>query len=360
MVGGGPGSMIGEAHREGVTAAGGAVLVAAAFSQSFEKTQSLGKTLGLAADRLYPSYVELIAAEKASPEKPDFVIICTPNSTHYPISKAFLEAGIAVACDKPLCFTVAEAKELQSIAKSANLPFCVTFTYTGYPSVRKVRQLVRDGVIGDLRFVNAEYPQGWLATPEENTGNPWAVWRLDPTRSGPVNTTGDIGVHVYSIVKTMTNLEISGLYAQLNTIVPGRKLDDTMSVIVDYTNGIHGLYWACQAIAGFNNDLKVRIAGSKGTIEWRNEKPDEFTLFLIGKEPELVKVPFDVKVTTPDHKAFVNIYKAFIGLLSKRLAGAQPTEEDLDFPTVDLGVEGVVYTTKCLESSQKRQWVPFE
>jgi predicted dehydrogenase len=359
MVGGGLGSLIGEAHRNGVAACGHADLVGGAFSQSYDKTLELGKSLGLSPERLYRNYSDLIAGEKTRPDPIDFAVICTPNVTHYEICKAFLTSGIPIACDKPLCFTVAEAAELKFLAEAAKIPFCVTFTYTAYPSVKKIRQLIQTGTIGDLRFVNAEYPQGWLAGPAELEGNAQAEWRCDPARSGPVNTTGDIGVHVLSIVKTMTGLEIESLCAQLNTIVPGRRLDDTVSVLVKFKGGAAGLYWACQAIVGYNNDLRVRIAGSKATIQWANANPDQFEILTPGRTPEIVSVPFDVVTTTPDHKAFVNIYKPFAATVAKRIVGIDPTEEDLDFPTVDLGIDGVIFATKCLLSSQTAAWVSF-
>jgi predicted dehydrogenase len=359
MVGGGPGSLIGEAHRNGVAACGYADLVAGAFSQSHEKTLELGKSLGLPPGRLYRNYADLIAGEKGRADAIDFAVICTPNVTHYEICKAFLTNGIPIACDKPLCFAVAEAAELKALGEAANLPFCVTFTYTAYPSVKKIRELIQNGAIGDVRFVNAEYPQGWLAGPAELAGNAQAEWRCDPARSGPVNTTGDIGVHVLSIVKTMTGLDIESLCAQLNAIVPGRRLDDTMSVLVRFKGGAAGLYWACQAIVGYNNDLSVRVAGSKATIRWVNANPDQFEILTPGQPPEVVAVPFDVATTTPDHKAFVNIYKPFAATVAKRIAGIEPDQEDLDFPTVDLGLDGVIFATKCLLSSRTAAWVPF-
>ena len=357
MVGGGPGSMIGEAHREGVLATNLATLVAACFSQHHEKTLALGKELGLSPDRLYRDYKELVAAESRRADKIDFAVVCTPNSSHYEVCKAFLENGISVSCDKPLCLEISEAIELRDLAKAKNAQFCVTFTYTAYPSVKHIRELVKEGVIGDVTFVNAEYPQEWLSRPVEREGNIWAEWRCDPARSGKVNTTGDIGSHVVSIVKTMTGLTIKNLSASLNTLVPGRPLDDTMTAMVNYTNGVHGLYWACQAIIGYDNDLRVRIAGTKGTIVWDNTKCDQIEIMRMGGEKEVIDVPFPTTVSNPKFKAFVKIYTAFVTTLWKLKKGETPTAEDLDFPTVELGLEAVVFMNKCLESSQSGKWM---
>jgi predicted dehydrogenase len=355
--------MIGEAHRKGVEPTG-SILVAACFSQSYDKTLELGQSLGIPADRLYRTYTDLIDSEKDSPEKPDFAVICTPNSTHYAICKAFLNAGIAVSCDKPLCFTIAEAKELQALSRSQNLPFLVTFTYTAFTAVKKIRQFVRDGGIGVVRLVNAEYPQGWLATRAELSGNRQAEWRCDPERSGPVGTAGDIGVHVLTLVKTMTGLDIESLSAQLSAVVPGRQLDDTLSVLVKYVGGAPGIYFCSQALFGFDNDLKVRIGGSDGTIQWENNTPEQFTVFAPGKDPQIVSTSDGKDYggqqgTTPGFKAFVNLYAAFTATVAKKIAGVEPSEEDLDFPTVDDGLAGVVFTNKVVESSRTGAWVRF-
>jgi predicted dehydrogenase len=363
QVGGGIGSMIGEAHRKGVEPTG-AILVAGCFSQSYEKTLELGQSLGVPANRLYRTYSDLIAAERDSPEKPDFAVICTPNNIHYEICKAFLTAGIAVSCDKPLCFAIPEALELQALAKSANLPFLVTFTYTAFAAVKKIRALIKEGAIGTIRLVNAEYPQGWLAEPVERSGNRQAEWRCDPGRSGPVGTAGDIGVHILTLVKWMTNLDIESLSAQLSAVVPGRQLDDTLSVLVKYVGGAPGTYFCSQALFGYNNDLKVRIGGSEGTIQWDNNSPEQFTIFAPGKPPQIVDTGDGVDRggqhgTIPSFGAFVAMYGAFTATLAKRIAGIEPTPEDLDFPTVDHGLAGVVFTNKVVESSRTGQWVKF-
>ena len=357
MVGGGIGSMIGEAHREGVEYSKKAKLVAACFSQSYEKTVTLGKQLGIDEKRLYHDYKELIEHEKDHPEKIDFVVVCTPNSTHYEICKAFLNIGVHVACDKPLTFEVKEAEELQKLAHDKGLLFCVTFTYTAYPSVHKIRELISKGEIGDVKFVNAEYPQEWLATPCEREGNAQAEWRLDPKRSGLVNTTGDIGSHIFSIVHTMTGLEIESLCARLNSFVAGRQLDDNVSVLVNCKGGQTGIYWACQAIIGYDNDLRVRIAGSKGTIQWSNTKNDEIEILKLNEKPQIITVPF-MPESNSKFKAFSNIYQTFVNAVEKKISGQQLSATDLDFPDVALAVNAVKFVHGCYDSSQaKSSWV---
>lgn len=359
MIGGGLGSMIGEAHRQAVSTTEKATLVAACFSQSYEKTLTLGKQLNLTPERLYRTCQDLIDSEIKREDKPDFAVVCTPNSTHYEICKLLLQNGIHVACDKPLTFRIEEAEELKKLAEQNHLCFCVTYTYTAYPSVKKIREMIKEGKIGEIRYVNAEYPQGWLATPCEKEGNAQAAWRCDPKLSGPTNTTGDIGTHIVSIVKKMTDLDIDKVNARLNHLVPERVLDDNMTVMVNYKGGATGLYWACQACIGYDNDLRVRIFGDKGTIQWDNRRPDEIE-YITLTDREVTEVPFPNSDDANKFKAFIEIYKNFVSSVQKTIHKETLNNVDMDYPTVDYGLMGVTYINRCLESSQKGSvWVDF-
>ena len=373
MIGGGQGAFIGDVHRKSISLDALADIAAGCFSRTPENSVATGKALGIPADRCYKTFGEMAEAESKRPDKIDFVVIVTPNSTHFEVAKAFLSKGIHVVCDKPLTWEVAEAQELSDLAKKNKLLFGVTYTYTGYPAVKQIREMIRKGEIGDIRFVNAEYPQEWLATPAEKTDNKQAKWRADPTISGKSNCVGDIGSHVENMVSCMTGLRIKSLCARLDKIVEGRVLDDNASIMVEYSGGAKGLYWSSQIAVGYDNALRVRIFGSKGTIQWSQESPNYFDLFKMGKPREQWSRGRDsfyphaqgysrIPSGHPEgyFEAMANIYKTFIGALLKLKAGQTPTEADLDFPNVDMGLDGVRFINKCVESSGKgAAWVNY-
>jgi len=365
MVGGGQGAFIGDVHRKSIALDGMAELVAGCFSRSPENTLATGAALGVLRNRCYKTFWEMAEGEAKLQDKIDFVVIVTPNNTHYEIAKAFLNNGIHVACDKPLSFELDEALELAALAKKNKLLFAVTYTYTGYPAVKQIREVIRRGEIGNIRFVNAEYPQEWLATPAEKEGSKQAQWRTDPAASGKSNCVGDIGSHVENMVAYTTGLKIKSLCARLDKFVEGRLLDDNASIMVEYEGGAKGLYWASQIAVGYDNGLRVRIFGSKGTIQWSQESPNYIELFKIGQPNEHWSRGRDgfyphaqsfsrIPSGHPEgyFEAFANVYKAFIGALAKSKAGAELGEADMDFPSVELGVEGVRFINKCVESSE--------
>ena len=373
MVGGGKGAFIGDVHRKAIAMDGLAELVAGSFSQSFENTCETGRNLGLSRDRLYATYVEMAEKEASRPDCIDFVSIVTPNALHYPIAKTFLNAGINVVCDKPLTFEESEARELQEIARQKDLFFCVTYAYTGYPAVKQAREMIRRGDIGDIRFVNAEYPQEWLANATEREGSKQAYWRTNPALSGKSNCVGDIGSHAENLVSYITGLKIKSLCARLDTFVPGRVLDDNASIMVEYEGGAKGLYWASQIAIGYDNALRVRIFGTKGTIQWSQENPNYLFVSKLGEPSRLLSRGRDPFYPHPQSysrvpsghpegyfEAFANIYKTFITALIKKKLGQSLTEEDLDFPTAEEGAIGVRFIGKCVESSQKGAiWLAF-
>jgi predicted dehydrogenase len=371
MVGGGQGAFIGDVHRKSINLDGLAELSAGCFSRSPENTLATGKALGLSPDRCYKTFEEMAEAEAKRADKIDFVVIVVPNNAHYPASKAFLSRGIHVVCDKPLTWEVSEAQELADLAKKNNLLFGVTYSYTGYPAVKHIREMIRKGEIGEVRFVNAEYPQEWLATPAEKGDNKQAKWRCDPNISGKSNCVGDIGSHVENMVLYMTGLKIKSLCARLDKFVEGRVLDDNASIMVEYEGGAKGLYWSSQIAVGYDNALRVRIFGSKGTIQWAQELPNYIEVFKLGQPNAVLSRGKDtfyphaqgysrIPSGHPEgyFEALGNIYKTYINALLKLKGGQKLSEEDLDFPNVEMGLDGVKFIGKCVESSAKgAAWV---
>jgi predicted dehydrogenase len=373
MVGGGQGAFIGDVHRKSIALDGLAEIAAGCFSRSPENTLATGKALGIPQERLYKTFEEMAEQESKRPDKIDFVVIVTPNNTHYPAAKAFLTRGIHVVCDKPLTWEMAEAQELVELAKKNKLLFGVTYSYTGYPAVKHVREMICRGEIGDIRFVNAEYPQEWLAVPVEKGDNKQAKWRTDPKISGKSNCVGDIGSHAENMVSYMTGLRIKSICARLDKFVEGRVLDDNATIMVEYQGGAKGVYWSSQIAVGYDNALRVRIFGSKGTIQWFQELPNYIEVFKLGQPNEVLSRGKDsfyphaqsysrVPSGHPEgyFEALGNIYKTYSAALVKLKAGETLGEADLDFPNVEMGLDGVKFIGKCVESSQKGAvWVDF-
>lgn len=373
MIGGGQGAFIGDVHRKAIGFDRKAQLVAGCFSRDYQNTLETGATLGITEDRLYKTYQGMAEAEGRRPDKLDFVVIVTPNYLHFPIAKAFLEQGINVVCDKPLTPELKDAEELDKLAKKKELFFCVTYTYTGYPMVKQAREMVKRGEIGDIRFINAEYPQDWLATPIESSGQKQASWRTDPAQTGKANCVGDIGSHTENLAGYITGLKIKTLAARLDTFVEGRVLDDNATVMVEYDSGAKGIYWISQIAVGHDNDLRIRIYGTKGSLEWSQEDPNYLKVAYIGKPTEILSRGRDALYPRAAQnsripgghpegyfEAFANVYSAFANALIKKNAGETLTDDDLDFPTVQQGIDGVKFIGKCVESSQKgAAWLEF-
>ncbi len=373
MLGGGQGAFIGDVHRKAINFDGLARLEAGVFSSSYDNTLATGAELGLSKERLYQNYIEMAEQEALRPDKIDFVVIVTPNHTHYPMAKAFLEKGIHVVCDKPLTLEVAEGEELKSIAENQGCLFCVTYTYTGYPAVKQAREMIAQGEIGQIRFVNAEYAQEWLSTSLEKEGHRQAAWRTDPAQTGVANSVGDIGTHVENMVSYVTGLDIKDLCARLDIFGQGRSLDDNASVMVNYTSGAKGLYWISQIAVGNDNGLKFRVFGDKASIEWRQEDPNYLVVSRIGKPKEIVSRGRDdfhphalgysrIPAGHPEgyFEAFANIYKTFNEALTKLKAGEAINPAEIDYPKIDAGIAGVKFIHKCVESSkQGAVWIDY-
>ena len=369
MVGGGPGSFIGDAHRKAIAIDGRAQLVAGCFSRSPEKSAQTAEMLNIDPARAYNSYQEMAEAEGNREDGIDFVVVVTPNHSHFEICKAFLLAGIPVACDKPVTVSYEQAKELKDLAKEKDLLFMVTYTYMGHVTAKYARDLIREGAIGEVRAVMAEYPQGWLAH-EGDFGGKQGEWRCDPAQSGGVNCLGDLGTHVENAVATVTGLKIKRVLAKMDIIVPGRVLDDNDSVLVEFDNGASGIYWTTQVAIGSDNSLRLRIYGSKGTILWFQETPEKIT--IIDDDGTIREVHRGYGQITPDAakygrlpsghpegwlEAMGNLYRSFTECIAAKQDGSFASEM-IDYPTIDDGAGGLAFIEACLESNRNGNiWV---
>ncbi len=369
LVGGGPGSFIGVAHRKAINIDGMAELVAGCFSRTVEKCKSTGEELGIDPERCYASYEEMAKKESEREDGIDFVVITTPNVSHFAIAKAFLKAGINVSCEKPLCLTIEEADEIEKLVNETGLLFLVTYTYVGHVTAKHIREYIRSGKLGKIRAVVGEYPQGWLAYEGENGGKQGA-WRCDPSQSGGTNCLGDLGTHVENAVSIMTGLKIKRVLAKMDVVVPGRVLDDNDYVMVEFEGGATGLYWTSQIAIGHDNDLQIRIYGEKGSIEWRQTECEKVTMISTdGTISELHRGNPGIEENAAKYgrlpsghtegwlESMGNLYRSFINCINKKAEG-EFTEEMIDYPTIKDGVEGVKFLHACIESSKKGNiWV---
>jgi predicted dehydrogenase len=375
MVGGGRDAFIGAVHRKAAMLDGQVELVAGCFSSTPEKAKASAKDLFVADDRAYGTWEEMVEKESALPEgeRIDFVSIVTPNHMHYPIAKGFVEAGFNVVLDKPMVHSTEQANALIEAVERTGVVFAVTYNYTGYPLVKQARYMVQEGKLGEIRKVIVEYPQGWLATKEEDTGQKQAVWRTDPKRSGIGGSIGDIGSHAENLVSTITGLEIAELCADLTTFVRGRLLDDDANVLLHYTNGARGILSVSQVCVGQENNHKIRIWGTGGALEWIQEQPNYLTYWPVDGPMQVMSrgsgylceaAERATRLPTGHPEAFIeafgNVYLNATDTMRAKILGAEPTELENDFPTVYDGARGVAFIEKVVESSQSDQkWLPF-
>lgn len=366
MVGGGQGAFIGGVHRKAIAMDGKAEIVCGAFSQSYDNTLATGESLGLPRERLYRTFEDMIRTEAKRPDRPDFINIVTTNSIHYAAAKLALDNGFAVVCEKPLATNSRNADNLARLVHEKGLLFCVTYAYSGYPMVKHIRDIIARGEIGEIRFVNGEYPQEWLATKLEDTGQKQAAWRTDPKLAGVSNCVGDIGSHIEFMVGHMTGLAVGSLCARLDRFGAGRPLDDNATVMVNYKGGATGVYWSSQVALGHDNALRLRIYGTKGAVEWFQETPNTARVSFLDRPTGTIsrgRDPMSPRAQTLSRlpsghpegyfEGFANIYSTFITALAKKLRGEALSSDDLDFPGVGEGVQGVRYIEKCVESSAK-------
>jgi len=376
MVGGGRDAFIGAVHRKAMALDGQIELVAGALSSSPEKARASGRDLGLSDDRNHGDWQSLLADElqRAPQERIDFVSIVTPNHVHFPVAQAFAEAGFHVVCDKPLVHTRAQADALVATVKKQGTVFGVTYNYTGYPMVRQAREMVRSGQLGELRKVVVEYNQGWLASHVEGSGsNKQADWRTDPARSGAAGAIGDIGSHAENLVASVTGLEIESLCADLSALVPGRLLDDDGSLLLRFKGGVRGVLIASQINTGLENDLRLRISGALGTLEWRQERPSELLhlphdgpkRILTRGSPWLCESAQRASRLPAGHpegfiEAFANIYGGVVADIRARLAGLAADPLAADYPRVEDGARGVRFIERTVASSaSEAKWTAW-
>ena len=367
MVGGGRGAFIGQVHRMAANLDGKIELVAGAFSSDPEKSKLSGQDFFVDPDRAYGSYEEMAKAEAAREDGIDFVSIVVQNHLHFAVAKCFLEAGIHVICDKPLTVDLDQAKELKKIVEDSGLVFALTHNYTGYPMVKEARRMVKHGELGRLLKIVAEYPQGYAVGDVEGEGSgAISNWRADPKIAGKSNCMGDIGTHAHNLVRYITGLEVDELAAELTAFIPGRELDDDGNCLVRFTDGVKGIIYASQISNGDENDLTIRVYGTKASIEWHQEEPNDLIVKFANAPRKVYRRGNDYLGDTakansrtpfahPEGfiEAFANVYLAAVQAISDRIDGNPAPDGGYDFPTVDDGVAGVAFIGACVESSAK-------
>jgi predicted dehydrogenase len=372
MVGGGKDAFIGAVHRRAASLDHQAVLVAGALSSTPDKSIKSGTAHGLSADRNYPSWQEMLARESSRDpqDRIRFVSIVTPNHTHYEIAKAFASAGINVVLDKPMVHSTQQATDLISTVDRSRVVFAVTYNYSGYPLVKQARHMVKQGDIGTIRKVIVEYNQGWLAGNLESQGQKQAAWRTDPARSGLGGAIGDIGSHAEQLVSYITGLEIAELCADLTAFVPGRKLDDDANVLLRFKGGAKGILTASQIEIGHENDLRIRVFGESGSLEWHQEDPNMLVHRPSGQPERILRrgnsylcdAAKGASRLPPGHpeafgEAFANIYAQAMQAMHANAGG---TASSFDFPGVLDGARGVRFIERVVASSESSQkWTTF-
>jgi len=370
MVGGGRGAFIGAVHRIAAAIDQQIELVCGAFSSDPERSKASGADLFLPPERCYGTFEEMIKSETWLPEgeRMDFIAIVTPNHVHFPPAKMALEHGFHVLSDKPATFNLAQARQLAEIVKKTGLLYGLTHNYTGYPLVKEARDMVRAGKLGRIRKVVVEYPQGWLATRLEATGQKQAGWRTDPKRSGAAGSMGDIGTHAENLAEYITGLQIEELAADITTFVKGRRLDDDGNVLLRFKGGAKGVLHCSQISVGEENNINVRVYGEKGGIEWHQKEPNSMLVKWLDQPMQvyrtangyLGKAAKAATRTPPAHpegylEAFANIYKNFANHIRARLEGRKPAKDDpaLDYPKVEDAVRGMAFIEAVVKSSKK-------
>jgi len=345
-------------------------IVCGAFSADPEKSAQTGSALGLPVERVYGSYREMFRAEAELPphERMEFVSIVTPNHVHAEPAMLALEHGFHVVLDKPMTLNLAEAIELQQAVERSGLLFCLTHTYTGYPMIKEAKQLVASGKFGTIRKVYVEYPQGWLSTYAEGGDNKQAAWRTDPARSGIAGAMGDIGTHAFNLAEYVSGLEVESLCADIQTVVPGRKLDDDGSVLLRFHNGASGVLIATQVAAGEENNVRIRVYGEKGGLEWQQQDANTLLVKWSDRPAEVWRTGGSYVSEYAAHntrvpaghpegylEAFANLYRNFALTLRARLDGTEATAVVLDFPGIREGVRGMMFIDRVIASGQATQ-----
>lgn len=371
MVGGGPGADIGKTHRNGMRLDDRYALDCGVFGQDRTESLTLGASLGVAQDRIYPDYLQMAEAESARPDGVDLVVVATPNDSHFAIAKVFLAQGISVVCEKPLTLASAESAELVRLAAESGAILAVPHCYSAYPMVREAARMVRDGKLGRITFVDVEHASGWNATAVELTGNKQAGWRTDPAVAGIASVVGDLGTHAYHLARYISGLEADEIAAQMHTFVPGRRVYDNATISLRLTGGVPGRIWASMAATGHNHGLRIRVFGDQGSLEWQQEDPHHLLVAdLVGETRilthGLATLSEDsnrlvrVGLGHPEGflEAFANFYRDLADELDARRFGRPSTIRELSFPTGIDGLLGVQLVEAVVQSNQNNgAWV---
>jgi predicted dehydrogenase len=378
LVGGGPGSFIGPVHFRAAIMDGHIELVCGAFDSDPVQSKASAEIYGISPKRAYGTWEEMFEKENSLPEseKMDMVAVTTPNHLHFPISMKALENGFHVVCEKPVTISHEEAQKLAAKVDDSGLLFALTPTYTGYPMVKEAKHLVSGNQLGTIRKIVVEYPQGWLSTPLEKTGNQQAEWRSKPEFNGPGGCLGDIGVHAENLAEYITGLQIDALCADINSFVPGRALDDDASVLLRFEGGARGVLWATQIAAGEENNLTIRVYGEKGGLEWRQHDPNTLLLKMLDQPVQILRAGVNYSNLSeiarwnlrvpgghPEGyiEAFANIYKNMAHAIQQRNENLPVDPAYLDFPTVHDGVRGMRFIEKVIESARSSEkWIKFQ
>ena len=377
MVGGGQDAFIGAIHRLAANMDGLIELRCGALSINPEIAVASGKNLFLPESRTYLTYEEMFKAEAKLPaeERIDFVTIVTPNFAHFAPGMMALDYGFNVVIEKPITFSLEEAKILKQKLDETGLILCLTHTYSGYPMVKQAKAMISEGKLGKIRKVWVEYPQGWLSTLSEREGNAQAAWRTDPKKSGKSSVMGDIGTHAAHLAEYITGAKITEICAELNTLVEGRIMDDDGAVLLKFDNGSKGVLMASQVAAGEENALRIRIYGEKGGLEWFQHDPNTLIVKWLDQPTQILRAGSNYSnlssfathnCRTPGGhpegylEAFANIYRNFALTLNCKLEGTTPTPEMLDFPSIEDGLRGMAFIDSVVNSSQSdKKWTPY-
>src|SRR5436190_3130600 len=376
MIGGGRDAFIGAIHRIAVNMDGQIDIVAGALSVNPEVAIASGRDLFLDEERIYTDYKTMLEKEAAMPKdkRIDFVSIVTPNFVHFDPAIMALEKGFHVAIEKPMTFTLDEAKKLKAKVDETGLTLLLTHTYTGYPIIKQAKQMVKSGMFGKIRKIYVEYPQGWLSTFLEGSNNKQAAWRTDPKRSGIAGAMGDIGTHAFNMAEYVSGLQVTHLCANLNTVVDGRMLDDDGATFMKFNNGATGVLMATQIAAGEENCIKIRVYGEKGGLEWKQEDANTLLVKWLDKPDEIYRAGTGYVSSYASHnsrtpaghpegylEAFANLYRNFSLTVRAKANGEKPKDEWLDFPGVDEGIRGMAFIENVVASGKSdKKWTAFK
>jgi predicted dehydrogenase len=376
MIGGGKDAFIGAVHRLAMNMDGLVELVAGTLSVNPEVAIDSGKSLFLEESRIYTDYKVMLEKEATMPadKRIDFVSIVTPNFVHFDPAMMALDKGFNVVIEKPITFTLEQAKQIKEKLAATGLTLLLCHTYTGYPMIKQAKQLLKAGALGKIRKVYVEYPQGWLSTLLESTGQAQASWRTDPKKSGKAGCMGDIGTHAFNMAEYVTGLQVTQICSNLNIAVEGRLLDDDGAAFLKFNNGATGVLMATQIAAGEENNVKIRVYGEKGGLTWQQEDANTLVVKWLDKPAEIYRTGGGYNTSFAVHntripaghpegylEAFANLYRNFALTVRAKIDGEKPKEEWLDFPGVEEGIRGMAFVENVVASSESEQkWLEFK